>query len=690
MGVLKPWTPVKAEKTELGYEISVEGRKYTLDGRSPMFSSIISQGEEILASPIRFVATNKGEKCIFCKADSFMMDESDEQSCSVVSTFQSKDVVINVSHTVEFDGCDDISLSIMPSGRSVNASLGLEKFDMASFDLDSLCMEIPLRKDVIKYFNVYPTGGVIFNNPEEMDKNMPNHDGFKRSGLIPPSGIHGPTQSQIYLNGDDKGIGFFIDSYKDFSIEDANRAFEIEFINGDIILRLHILDRTPDFWANKGVNNCQSRDLFPIQFRFGMQVTPIKKAGARPFTEKNLHIDCFKKTPGNYDEYLSGSVVEWDSDIGFDRIKKLGVDTLYIHEKWNDIQNSVELTRETAQRLKRIVDECHKRDIKVVPYFGYEYSTLSDHYKRFGLKHAVIEERMLHGANAMWHWYRYPYQRDLFACMNSDYLDYFYEGLVKLQQRFNFDGFYFDGTSTVKKCVNTEHGCGWRDSKGELHYTYQNFAIRKFFKKIYTYAAEKNLIINHHTNGCYALCCVGFCTSLWEGEFVQAQFLNQNIKRLPETTMRAMFSARDLGVPMYTLCYSKEGVWEYENGASIALLYGSVPKVNDIGRPLEYMSKIWQIMDAFPIEESKWISYYGGNDLVKSDNDTVKISLYKADGKILAFCTSITVDFDEEVTVTSDYRKITDAFLGNVLSNNGRCVLKFGGFECKILVIEKD
>ena len=692
MSVIKPWVPVKAQKIDSGYAITVLNRRYTIDSRSPMFSSIESCGEELLASPIRIVAKNNGRDCIFDKALTYMMEGYTDDKCTVISTMQSEYAIVNVCHTIEFDGCADLSLTVMPTGRSVAACFGLEKFESEGFDLDTLYIEVPLNKKVFKYFSVYPRGNVISNGQEVIDETVPQDAvAFKGVGVIPKGGFYAPFKAQVYLNGDDKGLGFFFDSNKNFALSDDNRVFELVDNQSEYILRIRIFDRTPDFWLQKGTDNAHSRDLIPISFRFGMQATPVKAFEKKPFNEKNLHIDCFKKVPVNYEDFLSSPVVPGNEEIGFDRIKRLGVDTLYIHEKWNDIQNSPELTEETAQRLKYIVEECHKRDIKIVPYFGYEISTLSPIYNKCGEKYCIRPSGTKNGkGNYYWHWYRYPWQRDERACPNSDFLDYFASGLIELQKKYGFDGFYFDSITSPIECANTAHGCGWTDNNGVVHSTYQNFAIRELFKKLYSYASENNLIINLHTNGVYTLSCIGFCTSLWEGETLQSQFLSGNISRLPEGMMRAMFSGRDTGIPLYTLCYSREGVWEFENAASIALLFGSIPKPVDIGAPLEYMSRIWNIFDKFPLEKSDWIAYYMGQDTVVSDKDDLKVSIYRAQNKCLAICSSVTMDFCEDVHISSaKYKRITDAFSGDVLSENGECVLHFGGFDCKILVMEE-
>lgn len=690
MSVLKPWTPVKTKKTENGYEISVLGRKYTLDGQSPMFSSVISDGEELLASPMRIVAKNNGVECVFGKVLTYSMNDADDESCTVISTFQSDNVVVNVSHTVEFDGFDDIALSVMPTGRSVAACFGLEKYDATSFDLDTLYLEVPLRKDVVKYYNIHPGHGVVYNNPDDFKYENVKSGNFLGNGEIPTGGVHSSFATQIYLNGNDKGLGFSFGSNENFANTDEKNVVEVLDNKSEYLLRIHILDKAPDFWLDKGENNARSHDLIPIQYKFGMQVTPVKPFEKRLFKEKNLHIDCFKKIFVDYDEFLSNPVVDGDSEIGFDRIKRLGVDTLYIHEKWNDIQNSPEITFETSKRLKYIIDECHKRGIRVIPYFGYETSTLSPFYKKYGGKHCVRPEKITCKSNSYWQWYRYPYQRDEKACVGSaDYTEYFYNGLTRLQKEYGFDGFYFDGTVFPACCANISHGCGWTDKDGNVHATYNFSGARELIKKIYAYSVENNLSINIHTTGVYTLPCIGFCSSVWEGEMVQSAFLNGYVKHLPEGMMKAMFSGRDLGVPMYTLCYSKDDVWSFESAASIALLYGSLPKPVDIGKPLEYMSKIWKIMDEFPIEKSSWRPYYENADKISSNNENVKISYYETADKLLAFCTSVYSDFDENVEISSDFSLISDAVTGENISANGKCRLHFKGFECKILVLTK-
>lgn len=687
MSVVKPWTPVKPQKTDDGYKVSVLNREYTISGAGPFFSSVTAMGEELLASPMRIVAENKGVPCEFCKTKTFMMTTSDDERVNLISTMETKYVIVNVSHGIEFDGCDEITLSVMPTGKSVAAVFGMEPFEPDAFDLDKLWLEIPLKKDIFKYYNV--NSDPVFNNPDEADEFNKNPL-FCGNGVIPKSGIHTSFSPQVYLSGHDKSLGFFFITDELFENDDESRVFEVLDNGDEILLRIRFLDKSPEFWKDKGKDDNMSRAMFPVTYHFGMNVSPVKTMEKRPYNEKNFHIDCFTKIPRemNYDEFFSKPVVEGDTEIGFDRIKRLGVDTLYIHEKWNDIQNFFELTCETSERLKYIIEECHKRDIKVIPYFGFELSTLSSVYQKTLRKYLmgpVVDYKPSHIING---WYRYPYQRDYKVCYSSGYGEIYADAVIALQKEYGFDGFYFDSAMGASRCGNTEHGCGYYDSQGKLHPTAEQFELRETFKKIYKYAKENDLTIEAHI-GFHSLCLYGFYDHSWIGEDIQGALLSGKVTRVPEQLMMAKYTARDIGVPTYTLCYSGEK-WPYESGCGLALLYGSIAKPVDIGAPLEYTSKLWKMFDEFPMEEAEFLPYYNGNNSVFSDNDDVKVSIYEAKDKILAICTSVSTEFNGDVTISGKFDKITDALDKSLVSDNGKCKLHFDGIQCKLLIFSKN
>ena len=151
-----------------------------------------------------------------------------------------------------------------------------------------------------------------------------------------------------------------------------------------------------------------------------------------------LNYDGYKKILEEYDDFLSKPVVEGTDEIGFDRIKRLGVTTLLIHEKWNKTQNYWRISEPTRKLAKKIVDECHKRGIKVIPYFGYELSTLSPDFSEYATSLRVSQTGLNGGG-----WYRKPNQRDYVVCFNSKYADDFAEGIkvVTVAHRVAVGGF---------------------------------------------------------------------------------------------------------------------------------------------------------------------------------------------------------------------------------------------------------
>jgi hypothetical protein len=176
MAVLKPWIPVVSEKNDTGYDVSILNRTYKLTDTSPFFASVTSMGQELLSSPMRIIAQNKGVPCKFSTTKHMKMTTSNDERTNLIATMESDLVIINVSHGIEFDGCDEITLSVMPTGRSVAACFGLEPYDATAFDVDKLWLEIPLKKDIFKYFTL--ASAPHYNNPDEADEFAKNRSTY--------------------------------------------------------------------------------------------------------------------------------------------------------------------------------------------------------------------------------------------------------------------------------------------------------------------------------------------------------------------------------------------------------------------------------------------------------------------------------------------------------------------------------
>ena len=648
-------------------------------------TSIKSLGQEILNSPIRIVCEANGEKEIFEPAENFTVDYKDD-AVTVVAAMQSKVFFVNTTVNVEEDGCAFVGLSIMPRGLSVPQLYGLEPKTFYNRVIDKLWLEIPFKKECATYYNIAPNTR-LYVDIEYRDLAKGEPWAISWSGMTPENGFSSPFTSQIMLANDDIGLGFFFYSDEHWNIKDKTKAFEVIENGDEYILRIHILDGESDVWQGRTTEN-QSINLDPITFKFGFCATPYREIDTFPFTEKAMHIDCFKKVAENYEDFLSKPVCDGDDEIGFDRLKRLGVEVLYIHEKWNDMQNSPLLTNKTKKRAKYIIEECHKRGIKVVPYFGMEISSLSPYFTDYGEDWKVKsyqDKVMLSGS-----WNRWPAQRALKVCLNSGWADVLINGIVKVIEEFGFDGIYLDSTMKVRPCTNFNHGCGFKDADGVWHTTYQQEGIRKVFKALYKYTSERGLIMNSHCGGAMNLVALGYCTSIWEGETIQDPLLHGVISKMPEGHMRMAFGSKHYGMPIYSLCYSNDPVWTYHSAVTIGLLHNSMPRPVDIGTPLEETSALWKVYDSFPIECSKWKPYYSNNGIATSDN-RVKVSYYDAGDELLAVVAGTEKGIEKEVIIDFTHLNsvtITDAFSGETVSENGVYQTYIKGFEYRLLRIK--
>lgn len=75
----------------------------------------------------------------------FKMHTSDEEKVTICSTAESERFIVNTAMDIEYDGCIDLNISLMPQGRNPKQTMGLELegLDALSFSLSRLWLEIP-------------------------------------------------------------------------------------------------------------------------------------------------------------------------------------------------------------------------------------------------------------------------------------------------------------------------------------------------------------------------------------------------------------------------------------------------------------------------------------------------------------------------------------------------------------------
>lgn len=672
---------IKIEKCGCGFSVEAGCKKYAFNEKSPILSQVEANGKQLLASPIRVVCKNG--KNSFCVSESKFFKTETDGELFLSSSAENQKTVINVVSKIEEDGLLDVTLSVMPSGLSGMENFGLGDLSTKRFRLDGLYVEIPINKNNVEFSHIFPIGDYVRDG-----ENIGN-DCLRLADYLPKTQTNCGFKQQVLIMGDDCGLGVFFENDKDIVYGEKDKFFEI--INGEneYVLRFRLIDALPKEW-NIPEEYLRDTELwqihvFPLSFKFGLQALPVKKWDYSKGFERNLHIECFREN--DYD-YMWKPAKEGSDESRLDLIKRMGVKVIYAHECWDDFQNSPVINEESAERLKKLVDACHERGIKLVPYFGYEISTLSPLFAKYGKKFLRVSEN---NPNLGWHYYRYPAQRDIPVCLNNEWKDIFFEGLAAIQTEFNFDGFYLDGTVWPIICKNLEHGCGFYKD-GELHGTHAVFAQREFMKKLYGYCESRGLVINVHPDGAINLATIAYTTSVWDGEFFQAPLLNGQLNEVPEPLIRTQYSGACTGIPVFALCYSNPPKWNFRQAAALSLLYGTLPKPGDLDAQLEISSKLWDIFEEFMTENVKFHAYYEQNKnapVKLSGAEHVKLSYFETDSEILAIVCCVKKDICEKASFVSEYPIVLNAENGDIVTRNGTAEFEFSNFDFKLLKIKK-
>ena len=193
-------------------------------------------------------------------------------------------------------------------------------------------------------------------------------------------------------------------------------------------------------------------------------------------------------------------------------------------------------------------------------------------------------------------------------------------------------------------------------------FEYPFHGVRKLIKQLYSIVEPLGGIINCHDSS-MNFTAMGFSHLMWQGELFQVKFMHNGGENFPSDFLRAECTGRNLGVPTELLVYQNRPIWTFEHATALALVHGIFPRPNDIGFPLEFISKIWKITDAFPMEKSKFIPYWENTEIV-CDNENVKCSYYEYKdvlGKkhLLLMASNLSTNEIHDAHFTYGSRKIT-------------------------------
>ena len=676
---VKGLTPVTSEKNGNIYKVNVWNRTYTIS-ESPIFSSILTNGQEALYSPVRLAGRLNGQEIKWEEFKNLKMVDETEKSQTFIQSAVCQQLCLNTTIEVFYDGCVKCSARIQPTGRTKKMTTYPPENNVI---LDKLWLEVPLKKDFAKFYHTFPQYDKIYLDGVCKESHW-SMLALQAINALPKETIWTGFKHSFYLGNDHSGLSTFFETNEGWNAADEEHVIEVFVKEDHVLLRVHLLDSEHEYWRNK----CEWKGmhLFPIEFKFGMQATPVKPFVGNPY-EACYHDGGVRyEAEGEGVETLFNPVKGSESpELLIDRLQRAGVKTVYVHETWNDIQNSVYLTDESEDRLIRMVKAAHDRGMKIAPYFGFEIASFSPMAVNMKNYRVINIDENYNGSQ----YPRRPYQRDYQVCYKSDIGKYWVDGVMKLMDKYHFDGIYLDGTFTARGCKNQSHGCGWRDKDGKLHETHAIWALRSMLEDLCTKIKQRGGFINAHTSNNFSIPCIAFADSCWDGEPIQNALLSGLAESIPEGHIRAMFTGRNLGVPVYMICYTN-ATWTFHNACSCVIPFGLLPKPGTI-EGLEEMEKVWRVYETIPMEKATFKPYFENG--VTTTNEFVKASYFDYEGKSMAIVANLKKQETGKVEVTLDqnYKSAVNKVTGEKIDvvDGNKIYVEYSGFDYSLIELTK-
>ncbi len=546
-----------------GTEVSVWGPSYGFRDL-PLPASVLTRETQILASPIVLAGEADGKKLAWAGLR-VRTSRAEPHRAQLIAHAGSHSFRCDGRITTEYDGMVRCDLRLIPERPQVSVG--------------RLVLEIPIRSQYAKYLHFWPgRWGSCFN-----------------SAALPEEGYQGPFKPFVWLGDEWRGLAWFSESDRGFFNAESDRVIEIRAEGDAVVLRVNLITEPRTVSVHD-----------PLEYTFGFQATPVKPAKPDVWDYRICHM-------GRYDM----------EDTLLDRLAELGVRTICFHEHWTDIQAYPKTTH--GERLRKLVDACHRRNIQLLLYFGYEMSTIAPEWDEHHEKCLVQPRRGGYKRK----YQPEPDQTAYVVCYRSAWQDFIAHHLEKLIEGYGIDGVYLDGTSEPWGCANQNHGCGYLRPDGTVGQTFPFFDTRSMMKRVYTIVKRHNPKgqVNVHQSTCMTIPTLAFATSYWDGEQLQSVARKPFAQEvLPLDAFRCEFMGHNWGVPAELLHYAS-GPFKRSEAVSLALLHDVLVRPSSLA-DVEAASRMWRTMDDFGRDEATWLPYWENEKYVRADPPTVKVSIY--------------------------------------------------------------
>lgn len=633
------WKELRTENTNNELEAHIWNRDVKFE-KSIFPTSVKIGGKEILHSPIELNAYFNGEKGNWEKQAVVLIEKNSEKAIYSVSQ-TANDIIVNADITIEFDGFMRVDFRIIPFWNPHWTGQEPKKTTLSGLNI-----RIPVKNEYSGLCHYWPNceSGVCLSGR------------VLNSHATPEGETILPFKPYTWVGWEYGGLGICCESDRNFWVNNKEECIKISRSEECTSVNISLLDYLPGDWAERA--DSWGDTLKPITYSFAIQPTPVKELDRNNLKEwRAFHLCDIRKKPTFDEVYGNGDTI-------IKSVASSGAKWIILHEDWTTLQNYG--TPYDGEAFRAFVNNCHKNGLKVMVYFGYEISSM---YPKFNELCDEYLNKNLNG-NFVGGWQREPMQRDYTVCYQSKYSDVMIERVEYVMDTYGVDGIYTDGTYVPWECANEEHGCGWRDSEGTLHYVYPIYAVREHVKKLYSAVHSRSGRIDTHQSSCCIMATLGFADSYYDGENIQG-FLREDIGNLKTDTFRAEFMGLNMGIPCQFISYTNNEGYTMRLLSGNTLIHNVFPRANK-PEDLEYISKLWRIYDDFETEKAKWYPYWEKQDISVS-NEAALLSYYKKDNALLLIINSLDKDIKQvDIILDDEYSTAEDLLDGDGLIINGK------------------
>ena len=632
--VWKEWQPLHTEITRETARVEVSGRAYEL--RESAFPSAVSiGGAEFLARPVELVGVFAGREerklteCVY-----HALSQSDERAVFQLSS-RMGNAVIDGRITCDFDGFLEICLSVIPFWSFAKDGLNAPQ-------LEKLFIDIPVKREFAPLYHYWPNDRTSI---------IPNAN-IVNADALPEGGVKLPFKPYVWLGDEFRGLGVSMET--DENIEVYGPQAEYIVREGEVILRLRLLDHMPAAW--QGQVDEWTRALSPMDYRVGLMATPVKPVSPehrRDWRSFHVFSGMFLNEQAGALEYLAASGVKW----------------VIFHEGISRVQNYG--MPEDEARFRALISACHAHGMKTMVYFGYEYSTLAPDWFEKAKDYLINTPEGGYTGG----WQRKPWQRDFMVCYRGGYSQAMIERVKFVMDEYGVDGIYTDGTYVPWECANPRHGCGYMGRDGKRHATFPIFAVRDHVKRLYEAVHQRGGLIDTHQSSCCLAPTLSFCDSYYDGENIQGALIRcvtegrslTSFLNLP--AFRAEYMGKNLGLIDQFIAYTNPSIgWTIEKLASLTLIHDVIPRPRKTGEAmtresletdLRFISRVWRAFDEYGATAAAWLPYWQ-NGLCETEG--AYLSVYQGE-KPLGVLSNLTQE-SMTVTVKTDKPRVLSVLTG--------------------------